>query len=510
MDKKKFVPLCFKKDVLKFNNYFKVNKDNPHILYDEFKTVITPEVAYSILKNLDVSIGKAIEMDVSKQNIGITEATKISKVHKTCDILSLKLSIPLIKNYINLPMNLRMIRFYSFSHKNNCYFFLYKIISPDDDKLTYFKGGIVLPCHDNKLIFYMKKKHSLCLVSFEKLFNTFLESFKILFTVLDKAEKIPQISRFSTVETLESENAMFDKDYSNEDVKSESLSNFSSSDLDLDEDDANIEDEGEILDLEGFDLEEINKACEEYNEELYKQEKFLGDEDYKKIKKMDHKDLEDLGYLEAYYELKKKIEADVGENVFGDNEIVRYAYGWRGMVDSAKDSMVELLEWRRTFKPEKITMSDFDGCGFDLQGLMSIACQDVYGRPIIVIRAKKLLPKQLNIDVFVKYLIFLIEQSVKLMPTNIDKIVIVIDIKDAGLENFSTEHIKKIKETTSKFYVERLANLVVINKGFFFGFLWKVVKAFLDERVLKKLIVIDDSNMAFLQKMLGDNITKVL
>jgi len=73
------------------------------------------------------------------------------------------------------------------------------------------------------------------------------------------------------------------------------------------------------------------------------------------------------------------------------------------------------------------------------------------------------------------------------MPKNIDKILIVIDIKDAGLGNFSVNHIKKIKETTGKFYVERLANLVIINKGFFFSVLWKVVNAFIDERVLKKI-----------------------
>jgi hypothetical protein len=40
--------------------------------------------------------------------------------------------------------------------------------------------------------------------------------------------------------------------------------------------------------------------------------------------------------------------------------------------------------------------------------------------------------------------------------------------------------------------------------------IWKFVSAFLEERVLKKIVVIDDKKMPWLKKILGENINTVL
>jgi len=197
-------------------------------------------------------------------------------------------------------------------------------------------------------------------------------------------------------------------------------------------------------------------------------------------------------------------------NIFSDNEIIRYIYGWRGDTENAKKSMEQLKLWRESYKPELIHLNEFTYSGFDYSSLLNINCQDIYGRPILLLKAKLLIPDKIEINLFVRYLIYIIGQGIKKMPANIDKFILVIDMKDAGYSNLALDHIKKIKEVTSKFFVERLANIVLINKGFFFGMLWKLVSAFLDERVLQKLVVYENKYEPWFKKILGENYKRIM
>jgi len=231
----------------------------------------------------------------------------------------------------------------------------------------------------------------------------------------------------------------------------------------------------------------------------------------RKIKKMTKNGVKEHGYLKEYQVLKAYVDEKYGKGFFCDNEIIRYTYGWRGNLQGAKDYMDDLVVWRREYQPEKITIDDFSGYDFDFSTLLTQACNDIYGRPVLLLKASNLQPKKIDVDIFVKYLIFTLEKAIKTMPNDIDKFLLVIDIKNAGMENFAMQHLKKIKEVTSKYYVERLSNIIVINKGFFFGLLWKVVSSFLDERVLAKLIVIDSTSMKWLKEIIGtqENLSKV-
>ena len=69
-------------------------------------------------------------------------------------------------------------------------------------------------------------------------------------------------------------------------------------------------------------------------------------------------------------------------------------------------------------------------------------------------------------------------------------------------------HIKKIREVTGRFYVERLSSIVVINRGFFFGMIWSFVSKFLDERIKRKITVLDNTNKSLFIKIAGENLDK--
>jgi len=383
-----------------------------------------------------------------------------------------------------------------------------------------------------------------------KIFNTFVEHVKSILDIGHKFTTNEDFERLSTVETLESESEFnnitninmisrkltsenekeiikFNKDEaSSSDDEYETVRKVRCSNRILNIDELTTENDDEIVEYGDLDLHQIENDIQIllmqksmskflqkniidhdiFEESEIKNENDLteveseaevennfyhneNDPEYRKVRCMNLEDLKNLNFLEQYYLLNNDLIDHYPPNQvpFSQNEIIRYIYGWRGDVENASKAMIELHEWRNSFKPQNLSDLDFvNNSKENLGSLLFIPSQDIYGRPIIQLKAKNL-KKDLDIDLFVNYLIYNIEQGIKLMPKNIDKILIVIDIKDAGLGNFSVNHIKKIKETTGKFYVERLANLVIINKGFFFSVLWKVVNAFIDERVLKKI-----------------------
>lgn len=267
------------------------------------------------------------------------------------------------------------------------------------------------------------------------------------------------------------------------------------------------------LDKTYIDLEEDSNWISEFNEELNSDFKFENDTEYKAIKRMQELDLKSYGYYEIYLELIKQLKKILKEDpytIFGENELIRHIYGWRGDLEGCRESLIAMLEWRKETKPELYNFEKdfaiFPHLNF--KNLINIIGEDVYGRPVLKFSPSFLNPKILNVDLLTKYLVFILESAISQMRSYLDKFILFVDLSNVGYSNVSTEHLKKINEFTRKYYVERLAKIYIINKGFFFSMLWTIVSKFLDERVHRKLIVVDKSHKDYLQYLLGDNYSK--
>jgi len=229
---------------------------------------------------------------------------------------------------------------------------------------------------------------------------------------------------------------------------------------------------------------------------------------------MQELDLKSYGYHEIYLELIKQLKEILKEDpykVFGENELIRHIYGWRGDLEGCRDSLIAMLEWREENKPELYNFeNDFAIYPhINFKSLINIIGEDVYGRPILKFSPSFLNPKILTVDLLTKYLVFILECTNLQMKSYLDKHILFVDLSDVGYSNVSTEHLIKINEFTRKYYVERLAKIYIINKGFLFSMLWTIVSKFLDERVHRKLIVVDKSHRNYLQYLLEDNYSKV-
>jgi len=602
--KLKFIPVCFQKDVFNLSDHFKEKQKSENLVYREIPTNLNAKDNYTIIKNLELSFNKAKDSESFNKNSCIKNTTKIFKISKNCDAYHIKLSLKYLKIF-NREYSFKIVRFYSYSILNNCYFFLFKIIDDKDEAKYLYKGGIIIPEKENKILIYIKNSGTNKSRNFqskcEGYLNIFQENFKCIIEAVGNFFSRKDFERLSTVETLECERELSINSYNNiynygnflnneslplkqkdfkdtkeykdrtdinymhipdspeikfkdtrslEIVKSKCTKNPNRNKFEIPEKSKNantsyeehIEDHceqeqnspetinldeeiySELLqtssnDKTGMNIlqpqEDLNNDIESNQSISNTQEKIFfhnlkkdeSDPDYQKARKLTEEDLKLLNLHNQFLELKKELREANCINI-SENEIIRFIYGWKGQVRNIKDNMIELEAWRKNYKPETISLKDFEMEPFDYSQIISIPCQDIYGRPIILLKSKNLIPKKILTETFVKYLIYLIETAIKMMPENIDKLIIVLDIKDAGLENFSLNHLNKIREISSRFYVERLSNIVIINKGFFFGMMWSFVSKFLDERILKKLIVLDNSNQIWFRKILGENCKK--
>ncbi len=254
-----------------------------------------------------------------------------------------------------------------------------------------------------------------------------------------------------------------------------------------------------------------------YNQELNNDFKFENDVDYPSIKKMQVQDLKKYNYYETYLKMRKQLKEILSsdpEEIFGENELIRHIYGWKGNLDGCRESLLAMLEWRKATKPESYTFeADFAIYpNIPFKALLHILCEDIYGRPVLKLSPGFLDPKSLSVDLFCKYLVFTCETAFARINTSssyLDKSIMFVDLKDFGYSNLSTEHLQKVNEFTKKYYIERLAKIYLINKGFVFSMLWSIISKFLDERIHRKLVVVDKSHKASLQYLLGDNYHKV-
>jgi hypothetical protein len=539
---KMFVPLCFKKDLSKLSERFKIETDNEKILKQEISTSLNAKDIYTILKNFDLTIKKCQSIEYSKQRLKIKEAEKFFKISNSSDVYLIKITTKFLK-FFKTDTRYKLLRFYSYSSLNNCYFFLYRIVDEKDDRKKICNGGIIIPVLEKKILVYMKQGESLK-KAHKKIFQTFNENLRVLLEVMGKFVTQEELDRLSTVETLDPETdacstlkfendskikTSFSEGPQNEEIifkkqrtplKSplfcQRISTNHGEEI-FEEPYSDYSDSDSIISYGDWDenCSESWNSFADHNKNssiqtLEMKKKFvidLEDDDYNRVRKLNEDDLKIMKYYDSFLELKNKLE-ESNLNEFDENEIIRYIFGWRGDPSNAFKYLKEVKEWRLSYKPRNITSHDFKDSTFDLPGLIRIACQDIYGRPFLVIKAK-FLTSQLDVELFMKYLIYLEEKAIDMMPNNIDKTALIIDIQDSGISNFNMGFIKTVRELTSKFYVERLSQIIVINKGFFFGVLWKFVSAFLDEKVLNKIVIIDNSKTPWLNRILGSEIGKI-
>ncbi len=514
-----FIPLCFKKDLHKFSEVLKFKYNNDKTLTTQITTNLPARDTYHILKNIEMTTKTCNEIEYSKQRMAIKSSTKLFKISKHSDI-HLILTSSTYFTYLklfNFTSTFKLIRFFSYSQINDSYFFLFQAVNTKNDKYKYCKGGVIIPCKEKKVFIYVKRsKKNMTSKNHKYYFDIIVNEIKIVLEVMERSSSKEEIERLSSVESERETEVGSEEKYNNyENYDNISENNSENSNISGDNNFESFRSFGSV-NLDMIETESHNKFQEMLKLEKHKFVIDINDEDYIRasIVKPDHlqsrHEYNSLNLFNAYKIIHDDMAQTIAELNIPDNDIIRFICGWKGDLQSIKPALVELMHWREEFKPQLIKYEEFLEIHPNPKELIEVICQDIYGRPCLIIRTRNLKPKIWDAEIFVRYLIYNVEYAISIMPFNIDKVSIVLDIKDARLENFAVSHLTKIKEQTSKYYVERLSNIFVINRGFFFGVIWKFISRFLDERVKAKMLVIDKSHEARMRKIFGNEYEKVM
>lgn len=146
--------------------------------------------------------------------------------------------------------------------------------------------------------------------------------------------------------------------------------------------------------------------------------------------------------------------------------------------------LISTLKWREEFKPDYISREEIDVEA--VTGKLYQYGHDKLGRPIIVMR-----PARENTNGSVRLLIYIMEQAIKNMKSNIEQMVWIMDFNGFSLSNApKITHAIEILNSLSNHYPERLGQAFMVDTPWIFSIFWTAVRPFINERTYSKIIFV--------------------
>jgi hypothetical protein len=182
------------------------------------------------------------------------------------------------------------------------------------------------------------------------------------------------------------------------------------------------------------------------------------------------------------------------EKIFCTHDcLYRYLKSRKNSVSHAAIALKQTLVWRNTYYPGKITFEEVEK--YAVTGKCYINGFDKEGRPLIYMRPTRENYKK-DVEGQIRFLVFNMENAIKLMPKSVHQLVILIDFE--GFRLSDAPPFKVTNETInllSAHYPERLKSIFMINAPIIFWTFWKVVSPFIDSGTYAKVQFIHRKNL---------------
>lgn len=202
-----------------------------------------------------------------------------------------------------------------------------------------------------------------------------------------------------------------------------------------------------------------------------------------------------------YYALKSKCEEFLKDKIPDTSLHPRYlaADGLRRLLvarDYKNEKSFEMfkkwVDWRLSFKVDQI---DVEEIRVHLQTEKIILHkEDKLGRLCVLVRPRYHDPGSSDLDVMIRYGMFLIEKAIQQSEgKGNEKIVVIYDRSGFEKKNFDNKIMtfaKKFVSLLQDYYAERLACFYIVNANWFFKLMYGVIKPFLTQRTKDKMIII--------------------
>lgn len=209
----------------------------------------------------------------------------------------------------------------------------------------------------------------------------------------------------------------------------------------------------------------------------------------KPIKKQLPKDLSPE-YHGILVSVREKLIKILENDKLQDDEIIRHIITHRGNYNETVQSLVDLINWRRIFSPEKLDLDLFRDYSYN--SVFDFLCLDKYLRPVLILRACNINTKKLNVEIFLKYVIYILETSIQKMGDQVDKIILLVDLKGFIRFDINGDLMEGFEALLHKYYPERLAYILFINEEANFKDFWSELQGHLSHDLINSIVFVRD------------------
>jgi len=151
------------------------------------------------------------------------------------------------------------------------------------------------------------------------------------------------------------------------------------------------------------------------------------------------------------------------------------------------------FEWETQFNPKEITLDQIHSEVVKKKGYFH--CRDKENRPCFVALVGRHNPKDSDVQVMLKMLVFVLEKAAELAPPGVEKFCTIFDCSGFGINQMDWPFVKDAIQILQNFYPERLGALYVVNYPMIINMLWKMIKPWLDNRTSEKIQFVDNKTV---------------
>lgn len=194
--------------------------------------------------------------------------------------------------------------------------------------------------------------------------------------------------------------------------------------------------------------------------------------------------------LKAIRKLRQMIPDLIEERNIDEGMLCRFAKARAYEPKATIEMLTNYFTWRDEYKPENIEPS---------QIISEIAKQkatfygyDKFDRPVLVAWAVRHIPKESDVEVFMRFIIYIIESAIAHMKAPVYQFTAILDLKDWGTSNFDMTTTKVAAHMLQAFYPERMGVVMLVNTPWILKKFWSFINPLLDERTRKKIRFLDN------------------
>jgi hypothetical protein len=190
------------------------------------------------------------------------------------------------------------------------------------------------------------------------------------------------------------------------------------------------------------------------------------------------------------------------QNFVSDLTLFRFLNGLGWDVQVAAPQLKETCDWRASFKPENVKLSDVEKVA--KQGYMYHFGYDKKFRPVIYLQLGKDKAENDEEGRMLKFknVVWIMEDCIKKMPKGVYNITWIIDATNTSLTLSLVKQMKDMFTKLGDYYTERLAMAFVLNVPWTLSFIWQFIKMVLPKETVEKYQLISGNTAALKETFL--------